>query len=128
MLETIQEGTKDHQEHLKLKGLKDYGPSWALFESTVEEITVNFHQTMKTLNKEKIKVWTYCKQTLRDAEIEAESKSINFIRAFNSLRKHKINELQGLDDKSMQIDDYETSLMDAVAALEDNLMDLEMHL
>jgi len=28
----------------------------------------------------------------------------------------------------MQIDDYETLLMEAVAQLEDNLMDLEMHL
>ena len=28
----------------------------------------------------------------------------------------------------MQIDDYETLLMDSVASLEDNLMDLEMHL
>jgi len=61
MLEAIQEGNEEHQEHHKLKGLKDYGPTWALFESTVEEITVNFHQSMKIVNKEKLKVWAFCK-------------------------------------------------------------------
>jgi hypothetical protein len=93
MLEAIQTGNEDHQEHLKLKGLKDYGTSWALFDNTVEEITGNFHQSMKIVNREKMKVWTFCRQTLHDSELEAESKSVNFIRVFNSLRKHKIDEL-----------------------------------
>jgi hypothetical protein len=81
---------------------------------------------MKTTNKEKMKIIAYCRVTLRESELEAESKSINLIRAFNSLKKHKINELQSLEDKSMQIDDYETLLMDSVSELEDNLMEIEM--
>jgi len=52
---------------------------------------------MKIVNKEKMKVVKFCRVTLRDSELEAESKSINLIRAFNSLRKHKINELNSLD-------------------------------
>jgi hypothetical protein len=37
-----------------------------------------------------------------------------------------LNELDELEDKSMQIDDFENSLMDKIAELEDNLMNIEM--
>jgi len=37
-----------------------------------------------------------------------------------------MNDLMEQEDKSMQIDDYESSLMDKIAELEDNLMDIEM--
>ena len=73
-----------------------------------------------------MKIWNYCRQTLHQSELEAESKSVNFIRAFNSLKKHKIEELKSLEDKSIQIDDYEALLIETVASLEDDLMNLEM--
>lgn len=56
----------------------------------------------------------------------AEQKSIALIRKFNSEKKHSLNELEELEDKSMQIDDYENSLMDKIADLEDDLMNIEM--
>jgi len=43
-----------------------------------------------------------------------------------SLKKHKINELDTLPDKGLQIDDYESALLEAVSVLEDDLMEIEM--
>jgi len=80
---------------------------------------------MKIVNKEKSKQIKFCKNELHRAELEAEAKSIELIRSFNSVKKHMLNELHSLEDKSMQIDDYETSLMDKIAELEDELMELE---
>ena len=37
-----------------------------------------------------------------------------------------LNELLALEEKSMQIDDYENELMDKIAKLEDDLMEIEM--
>jgi len=37
-----------------------------------------------------------------------------------------MHELDDLEDKSMQIDDYENSLMEKIADLEDDLMNIEM--
>jgi hypothetical protein len=37
-----------------------------------------------------------------------------------------LNELGELDDKSMQIEDYENTLMDKINFLEDELMEIEM--
>tara|TARA_B110000285_G_C15090792_1_gene598966 strand:+ start:1170 stop:1292 length:123 start_codon:yes stop_codon:yes gene_type:complete len=37
-----------------------------------------------------------------------------------------LNELGELDDKSMQIEDYENTLMDKINVLEDELMEIEM--
>ena len=48
-----------------------------------------------------MKTIQFCRVTLRESELEAESKSINLIRAFTSLKKHKIDELASLEDKSM---------------------------
>lgn len=56
---------------------------------------------MKIVNKEKMKTIKFCRVTLRESELDAESKSVNLIRAFNSLKKHKTNELTSLEDRSM---------------------------
>ena len=37
-----------------------------------------------------------------------------------------LNELMEQEDKSMQIDDYESNLMEKIAKLEDDLMEIEM--
>ena len=37
-----------------------------------------------------------------------------------------LNDLMELEDKAMQIDDYEATLMEKIAVLEDNLMEIEM--
>jgi hypothetical protein len=37
-----------------------------------------------------------------------------------------LNELDALEDKSMQLDDYEGELMEKIQVLEDNLMEIEM--
>ena len=66
MLEAIQDGDSTVQiENQKLKALKDYAPTWGIFETTVDEQTGTFHQTMKTKNKEKMKVFAYCRVALR---------------------------------------------------------------
>lgn len=37
-----------------------------------------------------------------------------------------LNELMGLDNQGMEIDDYEASLLEKINELEDNLMECEM--
>lgn len=37
-----------------------------------------------------------------------------------------LNDLDNQDDKQMQVDDYESTLMDKISELEDALMDIEM--
>jgi hypothetical protein len=82
---------------------------------------------MKQLNKEKMKVIKFCRVTLREEELEAESKSINLIRAFTGLRKHQMNDLESLgENQAMELDDYQQNLTEAVSTLEDNLMEIEM--
>ena len=89
-------------------------------------MTENYKGGMKSVNKEKTKFIIFCKNELHQAEIAAEQKSIELIRKFNSEKKHLMNELDDLEDKSMQIDDYENSLMEKIADLEDDLMNIEM--
>ena len=81
---------------------------------------------MKVVNKEKSKQIKFCKNELHQAEIDAEQKSIKLIRKYNSEQKHMLNDLLAQEDKSMQIDDYENELMDKIAMLEDDLMEIEM--
>ena len=81
---------------------------------------------MKIINKEKTKQIKFCKNELHQAEVDAEQKSIKLIRQYNSEQKHMLNDLLAQEDKSMQIDDYETTLMDKIATLEDDLMEIEM--
>ena len=82
---------------------------------------------MKILNKDKMKIIAFCRVTLREEELEAESKSVNLIRAFNGMRKHKMNEMDNLGEQvQFQIDDYQNHFTEAVNTLEDNLMEIEM--
>lgn len=81
---------------------------------------------MKAVNKEKQKQMKFCKHELHRAELEAEEKSIRLIRTFNSQQKHMMSDLMEQEDKSMQIDDYEATLLEKIAELEDNLMEIEM--
>ena len=63
---------------------------------------------------------------LHNSELEAEAKSIELIRKFNSEKKHMLNELDSLEDKSMQYEDYFKELIDKITQLEDALMEIEM--
>lgn len=62
---------------------------------------------MKNLNKEKVKVIIFCRTSLRKEELEAESKSINLIRDFTGLKKHKMNEIEALEGEGI-ISELET--------------------
>ena len=63
---------------------------------------------------------------LHNSELEAEAKSIELIRKFNSEKKHMLNELDSLEDKSMQYEDYFKELIEKITQLEDALMEIEM--
>ena len=56
---------------------------------------------MKNKNKEKMKIFAFCRITLRESELEAESKSINKMREYKSLYKHKMAELKSIEDQSL---------------------------
>jgi hypothetical protein len=70
-------------------------------------MTETYKQGMKIVNKEKNKHIKYSTNELHQAELKAEETSIKLIRKFTSEKKHMLNELDALEDKSMQLDDYE---------------------
>jgi hypothetical protein len=114
------------EEAQKLKLLSKFNDSWSIFEQAVDEQTQKYQNEIKNLHKEKQRHIKYCTKLLHNSELDAEKKSINNINEFLSLKKHKIHDLDQLPDKALQIDEYETALMDAVAVLEDELMEIEM--
>lgn len=63
---------------------------------------------------------------MRDEELNGEKKSIDLIREFQRLKKHKLRDLEEQEDKALIIDDYENELHNAIEGLEDNLMEIEM--
>ena len=63
---------------------------------------------------------------MRKEELGAEKKSIDLIKDFVSLRKHRFRDLEDSADKLGVIDDTEKELMDAISKLEDDLMEIEM--
>ena len=63
---------------------------------------------------------------MRDEELLGEKKSIVLMREFQRLKKHKLRELEDLEEKTYQLEDFEDELMRAVDTLEDNLMEIEM--
>jgi hypothetical protein len=68
----------------------------------------------------------YCSKIMKDEELLGEKKSIDHIRNFQRLKKHKLRDLEEQDDKALIIEDYETELHNAIEGLEDNLMEIEM--
>ena len=124
MLKTIEDNDPDNSYYLKK--LKDQPNLWQQLDSQVGELTQSFHGVMKSINKEKSKQIKFCKNELHQAELDAEQKSIKLIRKYTSEQKHMLNDLLAQEDKSMQIDDYENTLMDKIAQLEDDLMEIEM--
>mmetsp|Transcript_12258 Transcript_12258/g.20626 ORF Transcript_12258/g.20626 Transcript_12258/m.20626 type:complete len:230 (-) Transcript_12258:49-738(-) len=65
---------------------------------------------------------------MRSEEIFAEKRSIELIRKVQSMKKHKLRELEESEDKALAIEDYESELLKAVDKLEDDLMEIEMRL
>ena len=65
---------------------------------------------------------------MREAELNSEKKSSNIIEKFVSLKKHKLRDLDEQPDKSLLLEEFEKELFDAVDILENEIMELEMHL
>ena len=81
---------------------------------------------MKSQHREKQQIIRYCSKVMRDEELQGEKKSIDLIREFQRLKKHKLRDLEDQDDKALITDDYEAELHTAIEGLEDNLMEIEM--
>jgi len=56
---------------------------------------------MKVSYRQKRHIILYCTKAMRDEELEAESKSIELIRSFESVKKHKFRDLDDADDKDL---------------------------
>ena len=95
-------------------------------EQDVDENTQKYQADMKIQNKELKRVQIYCEELLRKIELQSERKSTELIAKFTSFRKHQYRDLDLQPDKSLQLDDFETELLKAVAVLEDDLMEIEM--
>lgn len=67
-------------------------------------------------------------QELRNEELGSEKKSIKTIQDFESFRKHKMRDLNKMDQKLDYLPEYEHELLARVDKLEDDLMTFEMSL
>lgn len=116
-----------NMKQLKILGQK-FHDVWHQFDEAVNENTGKFQAEMKASHKEKLHIITYCSKLMREEELKAEAKSIEMIRELQGKKKHTMRELEGKEDVEMLIEDYEPKLIQEVANLEDNLMDIEMML
>ena len=83
---------------------------------------------MKVHHKEKMHVVNFCLKSMRDSELKAERDSIELIRKIQSLKKHKLREIEENPDENSNIviDDTESDMLVHVDTLEDDLMQIEM--
>ena len=63
--------------------------------------TQKYQTEMKVSYRQKRHIILYCTKAMRDEELEAESKSIELIRSFESVKKHKFRDLEDADDKDL---------------------------
>jgi len=68
---------------------------------------------MKAHHKEKMNVIQYCIKEMRQSELKAEQESIEFIRKLQSLKKHKLREIEENpdDNNDMVIEETESELL-----------------
>jgi len=79
-------------------------------------------------HKDKMNVVQYCIKEMRQSELKAEQESIEHIRKLQSLKKHKLREIEENpeDNNDMVIEETENELLIQVDTLEDSLMEIEM--
>ena len=123
MLQKILDANEEAQ---KLKVLGKFAEHWQQFEEACNDLTQKYQSEMKMQHREKQHVIKYCSKVMRDEELLGEKKSIDLIREFQRLKKHKLRYLEDQEDKAMIQDDIEQELITAVEGLEDNLMEIEM--
>lgn len=68
---------------------------------------------MKTHHKEKMHVITYCMKEMRQSELKAEQDSIEHIRKLQSLKKHKLRDIDDNteDRNDLEIEETENELL-----------------
>ena len=123
MLQKILDANEEAQ---KLRILTKFTENWQGFEEACSDLTQKYQGEMKSQHREKKNIIIYCSKVMRDEELLGEKKSIDLIRHFQRLKKHKLRDLEEQEDKALIIDDYETELHTAIEGLEDHLMEIEM--
>ena len=76
-------------------------------EEDISEAMQKYQAEMKNGHKEKQHIITYCEKVLRDEELMAEKKCVDMIKDFQGYKKHKLRDLDALEDKGLQIDEFE---------------------
>lgn len=56
---------------------------------------------MKNGHKDKLHITTYCEKVLRDEELIAEKKCVDMIKDLQGYKKHKLRDLESLEDKGL---------------------------
>ena len=123
MLQKILDANEEAQ---KLRILSKFQEHWQQFEEACSDLTQKYQSEIKMQHREKQHVIKYCSKVMRDEELLGEKKSIDLIRTFQRLKKHKLRYLEDQEDKAMIQDDIEQELITAVENLEDDLMEIEM--
>lgn len=129
MLERFLEG--DEENGQKLKFVPNFDALWQGMEVDVSEKTEGYQKSIKDIHRVKMNTITFCLQELQKEETLSEKKSVALISKFQSYKKHKMRELDDVDEKDnkMQIlKKYEDELLGKVDELEDKLMEYEMSL
>lgn len=109
-----------------MKILPKFNDIWHQFDEQVSDFTQKYQTEMKLAHKDKSHIITYCSKVMRDKELECEKQSIELIKSFQRLKKHKLRYLDQQDDKAALLDEIECELVEAVEKLEDDLMEIEM--
>ena len=123
MLDKILIADKDAQN---LKILSRFSDIWGTFEETIIEPLQTYQNYMKVNHKKKDNIITYCMKAMRDEEKRAEKKSIAILDELKGKKKYAYRTLDSSTDRSMQIDEIEEDMINAVNKVEDDLMDIEM--
>ena len=76
----------------------------------VEDEIIRYQTEVRAATKEKIRYITYCTQTLRNSELDADKRSVKKIEEFISFKKHQLRDLEKENDMGDQLDEYERKI------------------
>ena len=80
-------------------------------EVDVNERVESYQKEMLAIHRVKKNTVMFCMKELRNEELGSEKKSIQTIQVFESYRKHKMRDLDKIEQKLDYLTDYENDLL-----------------
>lgn len=105
-----------------------YAEPFASSDTDVGESAEKFHKNIKDMQQTKLDIISHCTRILKQAEEEAELKSIALNEEFRRTMKHVLKECDAEREEIDFLDEQETALLAQLTELEDALIEIEMNL